>query len=53
MSILRILLLLFRALFRGRSPLALENLALRQQLSVLKRSVKLQNTKAITRAGSI
>ena len=36
MSILRIILLLFRALFRHRSELALENLALRQQLAVLR-----------------
>src|SRR6266699_3894180 len=35
-SILRIILLLFRALFRDRSRLALENLALRQQLAVLR-----------------
>ena len=40
MCILRIILLLFRALFRDGSQLALENLALRQQLAVLKRSVK-------------
>ena len=37
MSILRIIFLLFRALFRDRSRLALENLALRQQLAVLHR----------------
>ena|SRR2546422_6448079 len=37
MSILRVILLLFRALFRGRPQLALENLALRQQLAVLHR----------------
>ena len=36
MSILRVILLLFRALFRDRSRLALENLALRQQLAVLR-----------------
>lgn len=36
MSILRIILLLFRAIFRYRSQLALENLALRQQLTVLR-----------------
>ncbi len=35
MSILRIILLLFRALFRDRSQLAPENLALRQQLAIL------------------
>ena len=39
MSILRIILLLFRALFRDRSQLALENLALRQQLAILRRKV--------------
>ena len=39
MSILRIILLLFRALFRNRSQLALENLALRQQLAILRRKV--------------
>jgi len=38
-SILRITLLLFRALFRDRSQLALENLALRQQLANLRRKV--------------
>src|SRR3989441_7833684 len=37
MSILRVILLLFRALFQGRPQLALENLALRQQLAVLHR----------------
>ncbi len=36
MFILRIILLLVRALFRGRSRLALENLALRQQLAILR-----------------
>jgi putative transposase len=35
-SILRIILLLVRALFRDRSHLALENLALRQQLAILR-----------------
>jgi len=35
-SILRIILLLFRVLFRDRSQLALENLALRQQLAILR-----------------
>jgi len=35
-SILRVILLLFRALFRDRSQLALENLALRQQLAILR-----------------
>src|SRR6266446_7293994 len=38
-SILQVILLLFRALFRGRSQLALENLALRQQLAILRRKV--------------
>ncbi len=37
MSILRIILLLFRALFQDRVQLALENLALRQQLAILHR----------------
>ena len=37
MSILRIILLPLRALFRDRSHLALENLALRQQLAILHR----------------
>ncbi len=36
MSILRVILQLFRALFRDRSQLALENLALRQQLAILR-----------------
>ncbi len=36
MSILRVILLLFRALFQDRSLLALENLDLRQQLAVLR-----------------
>jgi hypothetical protein len=35
MSILRVFLILFRALFQDRSQLALENLALRQQLAIL------------------
>ena len=39
MSILRVILLLFRALFRDRSRLALENLALRQQLAILRHKV--------------
>ncbi len=39
MSILRIILLLVRALFRDRSQLALENLALRQQLAILRRKI--------------
>ena len=36
MSILGVVLLLFRALLRDRSQLALENLALRQQLAILR-----------------
>ncbi len=36
MSILRVILLLLRALFRDRSQLALENLALRQQLAIFR-----------------
>ncbi len=36
MSILRVILLLFRALLRDCSRLALENLALRQQLAILR-----------------
>ena len=39
MSILRIILLLFRTLLRDRSQLALENLALRQRLAILRRRV--------------
>ena len=39
MSTLRVILLLFRALCRDRSRLALENLALRQQLAILRRKV--------------
>ncbi len=39
MPILQIILLLCRALFRGRSRLALENLALRQQVAILRRKV--------------
>jgi len=38
-SILRIILLLFRTLLRDRSQLALENLALRQRLAILRRRV--------------
>ena len=40
MTIAHTLLTLVRALCRDRAQLALENLALRQQLAVLKRSVK-------------
>ncbi len=39
MSIFRVILLLFRALFRDRSQLALESLALRQQLAILRNKV--------------
>ena len=39
MSILRVILLLFRSLFRDRSRLALEYLALRQQLAILHHKV--------------
>jgi putative transposase len=38
MSIMRAIFVLLRACFRGRAALALENLALRQQLAVLHRS---------------
>jgi hypothetical protein len=40
MASAHMLLTLIRALFRARSSLTLENLALRQQLAVLRRSVK-------------
>ena len=40
MSLVRALALILRALFRSRASLALENLALRQQLSVLRRGIK-------------
>ncbi|MDP3938194.1 MAG: integrase core domain-containing protein [Deltaproteobacteria bacterium] len=40
MAILHMVLTLIRAFFQGRSGLVLENLALRQQLAVLRRSVK-------------
>ena len=49
-SILRIILLLFRALFRDRSRLALENLALRQQLAVLHRKAKRPRLRTVDRA---
>ena len=39
MSILGVILVLVRTVFRNRSQLTLENLALRQQVAVLKRSV--------------
>ena len=40
MSILAAILGFLRAILRRRATLALENLALRQQLAVLRRSVK-------------
>ncbi len=40
MAIAHMLLSFIRALFRNRDGLALENLALRQQLAILQRSVK-------------
>ena len=40
MSIVRALAVMFRGLLHGRASLALENLALRQQLAVLRRGVK-------------
>ena len=40
MSVLRAIFLILRGLVRGRAALAVENLALRQQLAVLRRSVK-------------
>jgi len=40
MSILGVLLVFFRTFFRDRSRLALENLALRQQLAILQRRTK-------------
>src|SRR3989454_10631249 len=49
-SILRIILLLFRALFRDRSRLALENLALRQQLAILHRKAKRPRLRTVDRA---
>ncbi len=49
MSILRIILLLLRALLRDRSQLALENLALRQQLAVLHRKAKRPRLRSVDR----
>jgi transposase InsO family protein len=43
MAIFNMLLTVIRALFRNRDRFALENLALRQQLAVLRRSVKRPN----------
>ena len=40
MGIIQSILLLLRALFMGRAAVAVENLALRQQVAVLKKSVK-------------
>jgi hypothetical protein len=40
MSVLRAIFLILRGLVRCQAALALENLALRQQLAVLRRSVK-------------
>ncbi len=40
MGVLRVLAVLIRAFLSSRTALAAENLALRQQLAVLKRSVK-------------
>ncbi len=40
MSFVRTIALIFRGLLRSRASLALENLALRQQLAVLRRSVR-------------
>ena len=50
MSILRVLLILFRTFFRDRSSLALENLALRQQLAILHRTAKRPKLKIADRA---
>ena len=47
MSILGVIFLLFRALFRDRSQLALENLALRQQLAVLHRKARRPRLRAV------
>ena len=49
MSILRVILLLFRALFRDRSPLDLENLALHQQLAILHRQAKRPRLRTVDR----
>ena len=40
MAILQVMFFLVRGFLRGRADLAIENLALRQQLNVLRRSVK-------------
>jgi putative transposase len=49
-SILRVILLLVGALFRNRSRLALENLALRQQLAVLHRKAKRPRLRTVDRS---
>ena len=53
MFILRIILLLVRALFRGRSRLALENLALRQQLAILRHKAPRPHPTAVWAAQQI
>jgi len=40
MGVLQVVTILFRLLLQSRAALAAENLALRQQLAVLQRSVK-------------
>ena len=50
MFILRVILLLFRALFRDRSQLALENLALRQQLAILRHQAPRPRLRRVDRA---
>jgi hypothetical protein len=40
MGVVRVIVILLRALLLPRAALAVENLALRQQLGVLRRSVK-------------
>ena len=50
MSILRVILLLLRVLFGGRWLLALENLALRQRLAVLRHKAPRANLRRTDRA---
>ncbi len=50
MSFLRIILLLLRALFRDRSRVALENLALRQQLAILRHKAPRPKSRRADRA---
>ena len=50
MPILRVILLLVRALLRNRSRLALENLTLRQQLAVLHRKTMRPRLRTVNRA---